>query len=156
MPSTHEKRKLFCYFYLKLGNVQEAGIKAGFQPSIALVEGLKILENPSYQPQLQRLQTVTNLSVARLVTTGLERLAFGSINDAVTLACSDEFPPPQVLEKLDLFNISEIKRVKGGGVEIKFADRLKAMEKLLACEKESSELNNAESLINALKFDNSE
>ncbi len=34
------------------------------------------------------------------------------------------------LPTLDLFNISEIKRVKGGGMEIKFFDRLKALEKL--------------------------
>ena len=34
------------------------------------------------------------------------------------------------LENMDLFNISEIKKVKGGGVEIKFFDRIKALEKL--------------------------
>ena len=33
-------------------------------------------------------------------------------------------------EKLDLFNVSEIKRPKGGGLEIKFFDRLKALEHL--------------------------
>ncbi len=31
---------------------------------------------------------------------------------------------------MDLFNISEIKRKKGGDVEIKFFDRLKALEAL--------------------------
>ena len=34
------------------------------------------------------------------------------------------------LPKLDLFNVSEIKRPRGGGMEIKFFDRLKALEKL--------------------------
>ena len=34
------------------------------------------------------------------------------------------------IEKLDLFNVSEIKRPKGGGLEIKFFDRLKALERL--------------------------
>lgn len=148
----NEKRRLFCYYYFKLGNVYEAAVKAGFSPATALVDGLQTLENHGCQLKLQRLQTVTN----RLVTTGLERLAFGSINDAVILASSDEFPPPSELAKLDLFNVSEIKRVKGGGIEIKFADRLKAMEKLLIFEKESSDFNNAESLIDALRFENSE
>ena len=92
----------------------------------------------------------------RLVTTGLERLAFGCINDAVSLASSDEFPPPQKLLELDLFNVSEIKRVKGGGIEIKFNDRLKAMEALLACEKDFSDMNNAENLINALMGESNE
>lgn len=31
---------------------------------------------------------------------------------------------------MDLFNISEIKRKKGGDIEIKFFDRLKALERL--------------------------
>ena len=34
------------------------------------------------------------------------------------------------LKKLNLFNISEIKRPKGGGLEIKFFDRIKAFERL--------------------------
>ena len=36
----------------------------------------------------------------------------------------------EYIEKLDLFNVSEIKRKKGGDVEIKFFDRLKALERL--------------------------
>lgn len=40
---------------------------------------------------------------------------------------------------MDLFNISEIKRKKGGDVEIKFFDRLKALEHLRdMCEPTSS------------------
>lgn len=31
---------------------------------------------------------------------------------------------------MELFNIAEIKRPKGGGIEIKFFDRLKALERL--------------------------
>ena len=34
------------------------------------------------------------------------------------------------VESLDLFNIAEIKRPKTGGLEIKFFDRIKALEKL--------------------------
>ena len=33
-------------------------------------------------------------------------------------------------DSLDLFNVAEIKRPKGGGLEIKFFDRIKALEKL--------------------------
>jgi hypothetical protein len=35
------------------------------------------------------------------------------------------------LPKLKLFNVSEIKRPKGGGMEIKFFDRIKACERLM-------------------------
>ena len=37
---------------------------------------------------------------------------------------------PAMLVSADLFNVSEIKRVKGGGVEIKFFDRQRALERL--------------------------
>jgi hypothetical protein len=64
------------------------------------------------------------------VSEGLRRLAFGEIQDAVSLLFESEENILHTLPKLDLFNVSEIKRVKGGGMEIKFFDRLKALDKL--------------------------
>lgn len=64
------------------------------------------------------------------VSEGLRRLAFGEIHDAVSLLFESEESILNKLPRLDLFNVSEIKRVKGGGMEIKFFDRLKALEKL--------------------------
>ena len=66
----------------------------------------------------------------RDVTEGLRRLAFGEIQDAVTLLFESEENIISSLPRLDLFNVSEIKRQKGGGMEIKFFDRLKALERL--------------------------
>jgi len=66
---------------------------------------------------------------AQLVMEGLEQLAFGEINDAVRLAFSEEMPSPELLAGMNLFNVSEIKCAKGG-VEIKFFDRIRALEKL--------------------------
>ena len=63
------------------------------------------------------------------ISIGYQRLAFGCISDAVKLLFSDEISPEEI-ERMDLFNISEIKRKKGGDIEIKFFDRLKALEKL--------------------------
>ncbi len=65
-----------------------------------------------------------------LVTEGLRKLAFGDVNDAVRLAFCDEMPSAETLAGMNLFNVSEIKRDKGGGVEVRFFDRLKALEKL--------------------------
>lgn len=64
------------------------------------------------------------------ISEGLRRLAFGEIQDAVSLLFESEQEVLQRLPRLDLFNVSEIKRVKGGGMEIKFFDRLKALDKL--------------------------
>lgn len=64
------------------------------------------------------------------MTEGFKRLAFGDIQDAVKLLFETEENILSSLPSLDLFNISEIKRQKGGGMEIKFFDRIKALEKL--------------------------
>ena len=61
---------------------------------------------------------------------GLERLAFGDISDAVSLLYMSDEEALSRLPELNLFNVSEIKRPKGGGMEIKFFDRIKACEKL--------------------------
>ncbi|HHV31041.1 hypothetical protein [Caproiciproducens sp. LBM24188] len=58
---------------------------------------------------------------------GYEKLAFGGIADAVRLLFVEE-PDLAALGKMDLYNIAEIKRPKGGGMEIKFFDRIKAMQ----------------------------
>ncbi len=64
------------------------------------------------------------------VKQGLMDLAFGDISDAVKLLYLSDEEILESLPKLNLFNISEIKRPKGGGMEIKFFDRLKAIERL--------------------------
>ena len=64
------------------------------------------------------------------ICNGFRQLAFGKVQDAVALLFADD---REILEKLpdyNLFNISEIKKPKGGGMEIKFFDRIKALEKL--------------------------
>ncbi|WOC32158.1 MULTISPECIES: terminase small subunit [Caproicibacterium] len=55
------------------------------------------------------------------------RLARGRINDAVRLLFEPQ--EPECLRKLDLYCVAEVKR-SDKGVEIKFADRLKAAQML--------------------------
>ncbi|MCD7797430.1 MAG: hypothetical protein LUG95_07530 [Clostridiales bacterium] len=58
---------------------------------------------------------------------GLRRLAFGDITDAVKLLYESEGNIICELGSLDLFNVSEIKKLKGVGTEIKFFDRPKRL-----------------------------
>ena len=62
---------------------------------------------------------------------GYRRLAFGSVADAVKLLFHDGGEPLDP-ETLDLFAVSDLKRPKGGGLEIKFFDRQRALERLEA------------------------
>ena len=84
------------------------------------------------------------------IMSGFERLAFGSCNDAVYLVFSEDLPPPDVIAKLDLFNVSEIKRVKGGGVEVKLFDRQKALERMMEFINCQDSTKSAASLLSAL------
>ena len=64
------------------------------------------------------------------VRDGLKRLAFGDITDAVLLLFAGDTFSEEKLRSLDLFCVSEIKKVRAGGTEIKFFDRQKALESL--------------------------
>lgn len=143
-----EKRNAFCCYYVLLGNVAEAAEKAGFCRENALTEGVKCLKSAGCRRTIAALRDI--LSDSSNVTAGLKRLAFGSCTDAVYLVFADELPPPDVIEKLDLFNVSEIRRVKGGGVEVRLFDRIKALEKLAELESSCSDRNKAAGLIAAL------
>ena len=58
---------------------------------------------------------------------GYQQLAFGSIADAIKLLFMEE-PAPRALGKMNFINVAEIRRMKEGAMEIKFFDRLKALE----------------------------
>ena len=141
----------FCCNYIFLGSVDEAAVRAGFPREKALAEGIELLKTDECRQMIAQLRSV--LADSGNVSAGLKRLAFGSCSDAVYLLFADELPPAELIGKLDLFNVSEIKRVKGGGVEVKFFDRMKAMEKLFELENAFNDRGKAESLIKALSAD---
>lgn len=74
----------------------------------------------------------------RKIMRGYDKLAFGGVADAVRLMLCDD---PEQLEigGMDLFNVAEIKRPKGGGMEIKFFDRIKALQCLEQISEEKQE-----------------
>lgn len=148
MPVRNSKSFVFCCYYVMLGDIAESAVRAGFNRNDALAEGIKLLESDNCRKIIARLKNT--LSDYGNVSAGLKRLAFGNCSDAIYLVFADELPPPDVIERLDLFNVSEIKRVKGGGVEVKLFDRLKALEKLFELENSFTDRDKANDLIKAL------
>lgn len=84
-----------------------------------------------------------------LVLDGLEKLAFGKVNDAVRLVFAEEVPSAAVLARMNLFNVASISRDKGG-VEVKFFDRQRALERLYDYANAGQNGETAESLLRAL------
>ncbi len=138
--------KDFAGLCMHLGNPQEAAINVGVDPRRSLSEGLKMMNTPEFRRfgKAGKKRGPQSNAVG-----GLRRLAFGRINDALELL-KDDFCFDHA-EKLDLFNVSEIKRAKGGGVEVKFFDRLEALEKLAELESAERGETGADSFFTALR-----
>ena len=120
------KEKLFCTYYCVNRNGRESAVKSGYM--FPEKTALKLLKRRDIAEEIARIDKQRE-ATQKDIAIGYRRLAFGCISDAVHLLFSDEVSPEEI-EKMDLFNISEIKRKKGGDIEIKFFDRLKALEKL--------------------------
>lgn len=123
-----KQEKRFCVCFLSTGNAALSARKAGYGGDFELIgEGLICREEIT--KELGRLAKQREKSLEFVATSGYQRLAFGGIGDAVSLIYKDS-PNREELEKMDLFSVSEIKKPKDGSMEIKFFDRLKALEKL--------------------------
>lgn len=72
----------------------------------------------------------------KAVEEGYRRLAFGPVGDAVKLMMAGEDRELDY-EELDLQNVAEIKRGKGT-VEVKFFDRLEALDRLAQLAREET------------------
>lgn len=126
---------------------------AGCNRSDALEWGMEILKKKKYSQLTAQLRTIFSSETKNQVMSGLERIAFGDTRDAALLVLSEEPVTEDMLMKLDLFNVSELKRVKGGGVEVKFFDRQKALEKMMEYAGNADQKSAAKSLLNALAGD---
>ena len=121
------REKRFCEVYSLGGDAAAAAVDAGYDmPEKA---GVSLLSRDDINNEVSRLYEKRLRNGRQKAYAGYERIAFGSVNDAVRLLFEgDAFTAGA--EGYDLFNVAEIKRPKEGALEIKFFDRLKALEKL--------------------------
>ena len=123
----NKKERLFCAQYARTGDPRFSAAAAGYAaPGIT---GFRLLARDDIREGIKNC-SARRPALPDEVAAGYRRLAFGGISDCVKLLRSFEQTGADEIEALDLFNISEIKLPKSGGMEIKFFDRLKALEKL--------------------------
>lgn len=129
--SLTKKEKEFCRFYVTLQNSREAASNAGYG-MLSRLAGEKLMMKKEVKDEIARLNKLNeDLSCAKQ---GFRRLAFGSVADAIRLIDGER----DNLDSMDLFMVSDIKLVKGGGMEVKFYDRQKALESLASLEQMTS------------------
>ena len=130
----------FCRAYLRTMDAERAAAEIGRK------DGYAMLAKRTTQQKLERMRCAAADQLKREdVLRQLARLAFGRVDDAVTLALRRG---ETELEGLELSAVSEL-RVTEKGVEVKLVDRVRALEtlwKLL----EASEPQQADPLYQAL------
>ncbi len=132
------KEKLFCIHYCQYHSGTAAAAHAGYP--FAKNSAAKLLARKDIQEEIARLSEI-NCVTHNEISNGYRLLAFGDCTDAMKLLFCDEPPDENELQKMNLLNISEIKRPKNGGIEIKFFDRLKALEHLAEITSHSKDEN---------------
>lgn len=123
-----KKELYFCRCYVDTGNKREAALRAGYT-SMPDQEGERLLAKKSVADEIERMYSARKSTLNQRALSGYERLAFGGISDAIRILYSDGMSRNE-LDGMDLFNIAEIKRPREGAMEIKFFDRLRALEKI--------------------------
>ena len=125
MKKPNRKEMLFCLYYIQDRNGRAAAANAGYtDPAQAAV---RLLKRPEIRRAIAENAPAPSADPAEILA-GYRKLAFGSGADALKLLFDSV--PPDAFDTLDLFNVAEIKRPKDGALEIKFFDRLKALEHL--------------------------
>ena len=140
--------KTFAKMFVRTRNGSETAVRLGAEPSEAKQIEADLLASAAVKREINKLDSEDTQTLC-YVKTGLSRLAFGSINEAAALVFAEELTGKEVL-RADLFNVAEIKRVKGGGVEMKFFDRQKALEKLVELDPELKEVSAAQEFLDAV------
>ena len=111
----------FCRAYLRTMDPERAAAECGRR------DGFSLLASRTVQARLEKMRTDAAAQLRREdVLRQLAQLAFGRANDAVYLALRGKEADPQ---RLDLSAVTEF-RVTDRGVEVKLADRVRALEAL--------------------------
>lgn len=137
------ERRAFCREYLRTMDPARAAERIG------RADGFALLREQGIRDRLERMRMEQDAQIRRGdAIRRLTELAFGRANDAVALALSGKRDEAEV-GQMDLSAVAEFKVTDKGGVEIKFLDRIRALEAL--CTLLGEEGGGAEEFFRALE-----
>lgn len=121
-----EQQRAFCRAYLRTLSPDAAAAAAGRD------DGWRLLREKGVAERLEEMRAAGAAQILREdAVRRLAELAFGRANDAAALALGAPEARERV-EALDLSAVAELKVTDKGGVEVKFLDRVRALEALCA------------------------
>lgn len=140
MNAPQAQKRKFAAAYLRTMDPWRAAAEAG------LTDGTAALRDRDVRKLLDRMREDMNSQICREdAVRRLCELAFGRANDTVRLALDRETD----IEKLDLAAAAELKTKGDGTIEVKFIDRVRALEAL--CSLLDQEADGAAELLHALR-----
>ena len=110
-----KKETAFCYHYIKTNNAPEAARLAGYTKK-PMETAIRLLSNSKISRKIEKLYSEKKITLKYKATSGYERLAFGNIADSIKLLFCENISAKD-LEKMDLFNIAEIRKPREGALE---------------------------------------
>ena len=128
------RQKLFCHWFALTRDARRSAARCWQSPE-KQEEALTLPETAAAKRYIAEVEASMG-GAGRLATAeeGYRKLAFGAITDAVRLMFPAEGETPPIGE-MDLFNIAKLSQAKGG-LEVTFFDRLAALDRLAAQQKE--------------------
>lgn len=140
------REKEFCRLMTVTADPLKAAREAGFQHPERVWSELFAREEIVSEIR-RRCENIRSVYEAAAIC-GLYRLAYGGVSDAMTLLFREDLSEED-LRKLDLRNVSEIKR-SDKGIEVRFCDRIKAIDKLHELLGSDTERENGSGLLDAI------
>ena len=121
------REKEFCRLMTVYADPVRAAEEAGYKdPEKSLIQ---LMSKKEVADEIRRLSENIRSIYESTAICGLYRLAYGGVSDPLKLVYREDITDEEIGE-LDLINVSEIKRTKDKAIEIKFFDRIKALDKL--------------------------
>ena len=153
--SLNQKEILFCQHYSSSLNLKEAAVKAGYPSRSAEKIAHKILAKKETATFLSTLNsTFKRDQILELAIKALKKLIFSRPNDSILLALKLSKTDPKLTEKLldqlDFFQLTDFKKLKDGGLELKFVDKIKAIAFLFSLADKIDSKTEVNDLITAL------
>ena len=124
-PLEREREEVFCLYCARGYDPETAADRAGWPPQELPRRAAALLGLGRVRRRIRQLREELLAAPAiQLARAGLERLALEEVDgEALRLLDGQEVHG-------GLFHVAEVRRPKGGGVEVRFHDRLRALELL--------------------------
>lgn len=144
------REQLFCGYLALLGTPFEAARRAGYAKRLCGKTAVKLMSREDIRRQAEHMRAAMRSHWPDMAMAGVARAAFGDATDAVRLAAAGGELPQEELERLDLFAVSELRRRRDGGLDVKLLDRMEALRLLLECTERLGGQDGVDKLLGAL------